>query len=70
MTKSFLAVIQSDGHGKVIPVGFAQVPPIVATEQSAGSTVIGEYNAHHIAERAVRLAQRGWRRPEERKQQA
>lgn len=68
MTKSFLAVIQSDGRGKVVPVGFAQVPGIVAAEQSAGSVIVGEYNAHHVAERAVRLAKRGWKRPEERRQ--
>jgi hypothetical protein len=42
MTKSFLAVIQSDGHGKVIAVGFAQVPHTVATEKATGSTIIGD----------------------------
>jgi hypothetical protein len=40
VTKSFLA-IDSDGYGKVIAAGFAQVPSIVAAEQSAGGVIVG-----------------------------
>jgi hypothetical protein len=49
-TKSFLAVITSDGHDKVIAAGFGQVPSIIAAEQRSGSTIIREYSAEHVAE--------------------
>ena len=46
--RSFLAILDSSGHGKVIPVGFGQVPSIVAAERSAGSVIVGEYSAYTL----------------------
>jgi hypothetical protein len=62
-----LALIRNDGRGKVLNIAAGQLNHIAAPERSEGSTVIGNYAAKHHAERTVRLARRGWRRPSDRR---
>ena len=58
----FLAVIRADDTGRVLTVGEAHLSCTVAHETKIGSTIVGEYTDLSVAERAVRLALRGWRR--------
>ena len=63
----YLALFHSDGRGKLRTVGVGEINRVVAHETQFGFSVVGEYGELHHAERAMRLAIRGWRRINERK---
>lgn len=58
----FLAVIRADDTGRGLTIGEAHLSPTVAHETKIGRIIVGEYIDLSVAERAVRLALRGWRR--------
>jgi hypothetical protein len=65
-TARFVAVLRG-GTGTVLPIASTDLDRIIAEEQDAGAVIVGEYSAHHHAERAIRVAFRGRKRCEGRK---
>lgn len=66
-TVRFVAVLERNGNGKVLPVALTDLPRIVEEEQTAGANVIGDFGNFRNADRAVRLSRRGAKRQERKK---
>lgn len=58
----YLAIIRRGNFGTVLNVASGEIRRVVATDKAAGSIVIGEYNNHHDARRAMLMGLRGYRR--------
>lgn len=64
----YIAVIRADGTGRVLTVGDSHIRRTVDHEAKVNkSVIIGEYTDPRTAEKAARLAERGWRQAAERR---
>ena len=59
----YVAVIRPDGEGRVLTTSDDRLRVTVDHETRIGSTVIGEYTDLGVAQRAAKLAEKGWRLP-------
>jgi hypothetical protein len=59
----YIAVIRDGGEGRVLTITADRLRVTIEHETRIGSTIIGEYTSLGTAQRAAKLAEKGWRLP-------